>query len=106
MEYRDDIGSRVLHSYQVTNKGPWRVSSLVVSIEWPFQVGNDKPQGKWLLYLDEKPVVETLDSWECHLPDNEVNPLGLPRRPGLAEPPLEALMTQPSNHTRTKRDTE
>nr|CAD7571409.1 unnamed protein product [Timema californicum] len=47
-----------------------------------------------------------LDSWECHLPDNEVNPLGLPQRPGLAEPPLEALMTQPSNHTRTKRDTE
>nr|CAD7259860.1 unnamed protein product [Timema shepardi] len=60
MEYRDDIGSRVLHSYQVTNKGPWRVSSLVVSIEWPFQVGNDKPQGKWLLYLDEKPIVESL----------------------------------------------
>nr|CAD7203492.1 unnamed protein product [Timema douglasi] len=136
MEYRDDIGSRVLHSYQVTNKGPWSVSSLVVSIEWPFQVGNDKPQGKWLLYLDEKPIVESLvnysspmaslvltdssqltalksyqtklslDSWECHLPDNEVNPLGLPQRPGLAEPPLEALMTQPSNHTRTKRDTE
>jgi hypothetical protein len=31
-----------------------------VHIEWPFQVANNKPQGKWLLYLEDIPTVEGL----------------------------------------------
>jgi len=60
MEYLDDIGVRVMHTYNVFNKGPWKVGSLEVHIEWPFQVANNKPQGKWLLYLEDVPSVEGL----------------------------------------------
>ena len=62
MEYLDDIGDRVTHIYQVFNKGPWKVGSLELRIEWPFQVANNRPQGKWLLYLEDRPTVEGLYS--------------------------------------------
>jgi len=55
VKYRDEVGSRVLHTYQVVNSGPWKVSGLQVHIEWPYQVSISE---KWLLYLDEKPYVE------------------------------------------------
>lgn len=55
VKYRDEIGSRVLHTYQVFNSGPWKVSGLQVHIEWPYQVSTSE---KWLLYLDEKPYIE------------------------------------------------
>jgi integrin alpha 7 len=58
IKYRDEVGTRVLHTYQVFNNGPWKVNQLEVHIDWPYQVANNKPQGKWLLYMDEKPVVE------------------------------------------------
>jgi len=60
IRYRDEVGTRVLHTYQVFNNGPWKVNQLEVHIDWPYQVANNKPQGKWLLYMDEKPVVEGL----------------------------------------------
>lgn len=60
MEYLDDIGDRVMHTYNIFNQGPWKVGSLEVHIEWPFQVANNKPQGKWLLYLEDIPAVEGL----------------------------------------------
>lgn len=60
MEYLDDIGVRVMHTYHIFNQGPWKVGSLEVHIEWPFQVANNKPQGKWLLYLEDVPSVEGL----------------------------------------------
>lgn len=58
MIFKDDVGSRVVHTYQAYNAGPWRLRDLEVHIKWPFQVANNKPQGKWLLYLDDNPVVE------------------------------------------------
>lgn len=58
MVYKDEIGSRILHTYQVFNQGPWRVSNLEIHVEWPFQVANNKPLGKWLLYMEEKPYIE------------------------------------------------
>lgn len=58
MEHYEDIGKRVLHSYYITNEGPWHVENLTVIIHWPWQVANDKPQGKWLLYLEEMPIIE------------------------------------------------
>lgn len=60
MEYLDDIGVRVMHTYHIFNQGPWKVGSLEVHVEWPFQVANNKPQGKWLLYLEDIPSVEGL----------------------------------------------
>jgi len=60
MEHLDDIGERVMHTYHIFNQGPWKVGSLEVHIEWPFQVANNRPQGKWLLYLEDIPTVEGL----------------------------------------------
>lgn len=58
MVFKDDIGTKVVHTYLAYNAGPWRVRDLEVIISWPFQIANNKPQGKWLLYLDEMPIVE------------------------------------------------
>lgn len=57
MLYHDEIGSRVLHMYRIYNEGPWRIGSVDVIVNWPVQVANNKPQGKWLLYLVEAPSV-------------------------------------------------
>lgn len=56
--YKDEIGSRVTHVYTIQNNGPWHVPRVNVKIDWPFQVANNKEQGKWLLYLDERPTIE------------------------------------------------
>jgi len=61
VKYRDEVGSRVLHTYQVFNSGPWKVSNLVVNIDWPYQVASHFTPRKWLLYLDEKPYVEGIE---------------------------------------------
>ena len=58
IQYRDDIGQAVLHSYEVYNAGPWRVPNLTVVLSWPYQVENGKAVGKWLLYMDETPTVD------------------------------------------------
>ncbi|KAG8229480.1 hypothetical protein J437_LFUL010054 [Ladona fulva] len=89
MVYHDDIGSRVVHTYQVYNKGPWKASRVEIFMEWPFQVANNKPQGKWLLYLEEEPTVEAEGGGECYTTENQVNPLKLKVRPGFNETPFE-----------------
>jgi len=58
IKYLDEVGSRVLHTYQVFNSGPWKASNIEVHIDWPYQVANHYATKKWLLYLDEKPYVE------------------------------------------------
>ena len=58
MDYLDEIGSLVIHTYQVVNNGPWKVDNLNVEINWPLQVANNKPQGKWLLFLEEMPRID------------------------------------------------
>lgn len=58
MKYKDQPGSRIKHVYEVYNNGPWHVSGLEVHVDWPFQVANNKPLGKWLLYLDEEPTAD------------------------------------------------
>lgn len=59
MKYFDDVGSRVWHTYQVVNEGPWEVKEMDVVIYWPLQVGSNRPQGKWLLYLEDSPIIES-----------------------------------------------
>ena len=58
MKYKEDVGPRVIHSYTVVNNGLWHQSNIELNVDWPYQVGNDKVQGKWLLYPDEKPEIE------------------------------------------------
>lgn len=93
IKYRDEIGQAVLHSYEVYNDGPWRVPYLSVVVSWPYQVENDKPVGKWLLYMDETPTVD--GNGECFMDPKQVNVLDLPKRPNLIEPPIEDLGRYP-----------
>lgn len=58
MKHFEDIGTPVEHVYQIYNDGPSRIQSMEVRIMWPYQVGNDKEQGKWLLYLEGMPYTE------------------------------------------------
>jgi hypothetical protein len=58
MKYKEEVGPRVIHSYTVVNNGSWYQTDIDFDIDWPYQVGNDKVQGKWLLYLDEMPEIE------------------------------------------------
>ncbi|XP_050439552.1 integrin alpha-PS1 isoform X2 [Adelges cooleyi] len=91
VKYLDEVGSRVLHTYQVFNSGPWKVSNLEVHVDWPYQVAGHFTPKKWLLYLDEKPYVETLGGGECFLAQDQVNPLNLIVRPGVQEMPFENM---------------
>ena len=72
-----EIGPLVDHRYLVKNRGPSMVDVLTVRISWPFQVENNKPQGKWLLYLTSHPVVKN-GAGSCRLPSGYFpNPLNL-----------------------------
>jgi len=82
-----------MHS-QVYNDGPWRAQYVEVDIDWPYQVGNDKPQGKWLLYLEEIPTVDSYGSGECTVDSKYVNPLNLKNRPQAANLMMEPMMMQ------------
>lgn len=82
MDHLDDIGSTVQHTYQIYNDGPWRVPYLNVRILWPHQVANEKEKGKWLLYLDDKPIIEGAGGGECSQESmGFFNPLKLQRNP-------------------------
>ena len=72
-----EIGPLVQHRYLVTNYGPSEVDVVTIKIKWPFQVENNKPQGKWLLYLTEHPLLRN-GRGDCSLPPGfRPNPLNL-----------------------------
>ncbi|MCL4126439.1 UNVERIFIED_CONTAM: hypothetical protein GTU68_044885, partial [Idotea baltica] len=75
IETLDEIGTEVVHNYLVDNRGPWRVDKLLVEIQWPYQVENNKKEGKWLLYLTDIPIVD--GDGECDVNPEYVNPLVL-----------------------------
>lgn len=79
---------------QVNNDGPWRAPYVEVDIDWPHQVGNDKPLGKWLLYLEELPIVE--GNGECTVSEKLVNPLNLKIKEQPASMMAPALMADPA----------
>lgn len=82
MKYFDDVGTSVIHTYQIYNDGPWKAPYLEVFISWPHQVANDKTQGKWLLYLEDKPVIDGAGGGECEINNDSIfNPLKLQKRP-------------------------
>lgn len=82
MEYIEDMGTPVRHTYQIYNDGPWRVPYMNVKIQWPYQVANNKEKGKWLLYLEDKVEIEGVTG-ECST--DAINPLGLPKRTNLMD---------------------
>lgn len=81
MQYFEDVGTLVEHTYQIYNDGPWRAPQLEVNIMWPYQVANDKPQGKWLLYLEQVPQVESTNGGDCEYQSDIFNPLKLKQKP-------------------------
>ncbi|XP_034256700.1 integrin alpha-PS1 isoform X2 [Thrips palmi] len=97
IKYYDEVGSRILHTYQVFNKGPWRVATVDIHFEWPYQVANNKRDGKWLLYLAGVPEVESQGGGSCTIKKDLVNPLGFENRPGLDETPLDEVAPQGGN---------
>jgi len=87
MRIMSDIGSKLTHTFQVTNDGPWHVEDFNVLIEWPHRlVTSTHPQGKRLLYLTEAPEVTPPGLGECFVNPKYINALGLRdavRRPQL-----------------------
>ncbi|KAL1463065.1 hypothetical protein WDU94_014855 [Cyamophila willieti] len=84
--YLDEVGTRLIHTYQVFNAGPWRLSSLEIHVDWPYQVMGDeegKP-GKPLLYLESEPIVDGLGGGKCTV-DSPINPNELHQRPDSLE---------------------
>ena len=74
MVYEEDVGSLVLHTYAVTNRGPWKARRFEVVIDWPYEVENNREHGKWLLYLLDAQVMAGTGYCE---PGDYKNPLGL-----------------------------
>jgi integrin alpha 7 len=99
MKYYEDLGSQIIHTYQVNNEGPWKAPYVEVDIDWPYQVGNDKPQGKWLLYLEGLPFVQSDGGarGECKLKGDALdNPLNLIYKPSNDSRIAAAFMEDPA----------
>ncbi|KAK0076160.1 hypothetical protein PV325_005802 [Microctonus aethiopoides] len=78
IKHLNEVGPKISHIYEIFNEGPWKIRTIEVIISWPYEVANDKPHGKWLLYLEEMPVISNLGDGECILPlGHGVNPLKL-----------------------------
>lgn len=105
MESFDDVGTSVEHTFQVFNDGPWRAPYVELEILWPHQVANDKAQGKWLLYLEELPIVNGAAGGECSVTSaSHVNPLKLTKRRVPNELVQPATYSEPlikQNHNRS-----
>ncbi|XP_017776117.1 PREDICTED: integrin alpha-PS1 [Nicrophorus vespilloides] len=96
IQYFDEIGTRVWHTYLVINEGPYAVDNLKVNIQWPLQVESGTPEGKWLLYLEGNPTIEydgniPTDSCYIKLPFI-ANELNITDRLGSSEAPPENLI--------------
>uniref|UniRef100_A0A3Q3QZ22 Integrin alpha-2 domain-containing protein n=1 Tax=Monopterus albus TaxID=43700 RepID=A0A3Q3QZ22_MONAL len=74
MKKTEDIGSLLLFTFQVQVSGKplGYLGNLVVELDWPMEVSNEK----WLLYLTEIQVTGTSEPC-CNPPGNIVNPLNL-----------------------------
>lgn len=130
MKHYEDLGTQVIHTYQVwhfsrlfrqvdgsagikniifhlqiLNQGPWKAPYVDIEIDWPQQVGNDKPQGKWLLYLEGLPVVESTggSNGECTVDSAHLNPLKLNYRQSNNSKIAAALMEDPALTRRSNK---
>jgi integrin alpha 7 len=75
-----------------------------VDINWPHQVGNDKPLGKWLLYLESVPTIESTTAvGECTISKELVNPLKLTENKEPASLTAASYHIDPSFMKRTNK---
>ncbi len=87
MRIMSDIGSKLTHTFQVTNDGPWHVEDFNVLIEWPHSLVKKHNNGlQRLLYLTEMPEVTPPGIGECYVNSKHINALGL--RDAVRRPPL------------------
>nr|XP_042897311.1 integrin alpha-PS1 isoform X2 [Parasteatoda tepidariorum] len=77
--YIDDVGSEVVHIFEVINHGPWLATGVEVVVSWPVEAADSYQQGKRLLYIVENP--EVIGNGYCELDDSLLNPLKLKRHP-------------------------
>ncbi|XP_075155333.1 multiple edematous wings isoform X2 [Haematobia irritans] len=78
MMQMEDVGSQVMHTYQIYNEGPWKAPKVQLTIYWPHQVHSEKDnRDKWLLYLEETPIIDNVRQGECFVSSEYVNPLKL-----------------------------
>ncbi|KAJ3645381.1 hypothetical protein Zmor_023047 [Zophobas morio] len=110
MKYLEDIGPRVIHSYDVINQGDWNIRNLRVEIQWPYQVYTDREEGgKWLLYLEKEPSIDFNTTNHCSVePASIVNKLKLKALGIEEESNLEETqkVVEPPTNVRRKRDVE
>lgn len=72
-----EVGPQLVQKFQVINNGPSMLDVLTLHIQWPFQVENGSPVGKWLFYLSEHPTLKN-GRGVCYLPPGyTANPLNL-----------------------------
>ncbi|XP_054716032.1 integrin alpha-PS1-like [Uloborus diversus] len=73
MKTGEDIGSLIIHTYELINYGPWKAKHVEVHIKWPYQTETFTKTGKWLLYMMETPKVQ--GNGYCAVDPDIVNPL-------------------------------
>lgn len=59
-------------------------------------MGNDKPLGKWLLYLEDLPIVEGTGGGECTVSDRLINPLKIKMKESITSFMAPALTQDPA----------
>ncbi|CDW56610.1 protein ina; fg gap protein [Trichuris trichiura] len=98
VEYEEDIGPQVVHTYLVRNGGPWGVNDVTVTIDHPYQISDMHVRGKWALYLMYLPIIElpipgstTTETRNCYVDSmaEYVNPLEI--KIGSAEDEIEGM---------------
>ncbi|XP_013118414.2 integrin alpha-PS1 isoform X1 [Stomoxys calcitrans] len=94
----EDVGSQVLHTYQIYNEGPWKAPKVQLTIYWPYQVYSEKDKrDKWLLYLEEIPIIDNVRQGQCFVSSEYVNPLNLTTK-AKNKPNLEDILSAPASY--------
>ncbi|GIY96147.1 integrin alpha-PS1 [Caerostris extrusa] len=75
MKTGEDIGSLIIHTYELINYGPWKAKEIEIHVKWPYQTETFTKNGKWLLYMMETPKVQ--GNGFCVIDPDIVNPLRL-----------------------------
>ncbi|XP_072041992.1 integrin alpha-6-like isoform X2 [Amphiura filiformis] len=75
IDFEDEIGMLVKHTWKVFNNGPGMVESSMVTIYFPYE----SSIGKWLLYMTDPPRV-LKDKGTCEIDPERINPAGFKKR--------------------------
>lgn len=78
IKFEDQIGSEVKHSYEIKNRGDAPVVSSTLVVHWPYELQSDYPDGKYVLYILEAPMLQ--GEGVCHVDRTMINHLGIQSR--------------------------